>query len=191
LTARDDEAWRIFLGRCTGTQMGLIRSCIAGRNWFLLEGREEEVLQESLVRLLRHIGKFRGTTYQELDSFVARNTVFTCLQELRRIRVVEVSGLAGEAMEEHLAGRWPETSESVAMVREWVAELPEHLRAVMLLDLAGCSAKETAAHLGVKAQTVFDRKHQAVGLLRAKAREWDHRGEEAGSLPCGKEGLTS
>jgi RNA polymerase sigma factor (sigma-70 family) len=132
---------------------------------------------ESFLRLMRGIGKFRGESYAELDRFVRTNAVFACLQRLRDLPGREQTGDLEELAPVRSPGRFESVTECEVLLRRAVHQLPAGLLRVVSLNLQGYDCQEVAVRLGVSKQSVYQQKHEALGLLRDRLRQeqfWEH-----------------
>ena len=142
------------------------------------ESEAEDVLQEAYVRAFAKLAEFRGeaSIYTWLTRIVL-NEAHGRLRKRRRtvgLEAVEAAqGGAGRILmfPSALASDDPERDAALAETRRLleraVDELPEAFRLVFVMrEVEGCSIAETAANLGVKAETVKTRLHRARRLLR-------------------------
>jgi RNA polymerase sigma factor (sigma-70 family) len=137
----------------------------------------EDVLQEAYVRAFAHIGAFRGEA--AIATWLTRIVINEAKGRLRsrkptvELEAVETAQEAGAQLI-NFPGRGasdPEADVATAQIRRLlegaVDQLPELFRVVFILrDVEGLSIEETAAQLGVKAETVKTRLHRARRLLR-------------------------
>jgi RNA polymerase sigma-70 factor, ECF subfamily len=136
----------------------------------------EDILQNTYIRALRHIGEFEGRS--SLSTWLYRIAINEALMQLRKQRPeISLSEMEDDESEDdgyaplHLAD-WcclPEqellSSESRRNLDEAVQHLPETLRIIFILrDLQGLSIQETAQALGISESAVKTR------LLRARLR---------------------
>lgn len=168
-----DRAARAALLR--GLQDPWYRVCLG-----LLGGdpdRAREAAQETAVRFLRDLHRFRGESQLRTWSIgIAINVA----REMRRARAGEVALPDGEVLAGSApAGRGPaappppdaaaEASERRDLLRSTLADLPERQReAVVLRFFEELSVEETAAAMGCAAGTVKATVHQALKALRQK-----------------------
>jgi RNA polymerase sigma-70 factor (ECF subfamily) len=139
------------------------------------EAEAEEVVQESYLRAFTHLDGFKGES--SLATWLARIVVNEALGRLRRRRpTVDIDDVA-----ETLAAAPPspltrdEPSPEQAMARQEIRRaieravdaLPSSFRAVFIMRaIEQMSIAETAACLGIPAETVKTRFHRANKLLR-------------------------
>ena len=176
LVAWDESAWRYLWQRYAGIMLGFARKLIHTRNWVPLIGQEEDVLLESFERLLKGIGRFRGSSYAELEGFMRQNLRFTCLQKLRDIGPYEepsdpMDSGAGRAADSFTV------AECEHLLRQAVQNLPRELADIVYMNVKGYDSREIAASRNLSRQAVFDRKHRALQLLREyllAQRFWEH-----------------
>ena len=145
----------------------------------------EDAVQDAYLNAYRSIGSFRGES--ALGTWLSRLVLNECLarqrRRLRRENVIpmvsfestieNVSGLADEDQDppDQLAGR----AQIRAILEAKVGALPEAFRTVFVLrSVEEMSVEETAAILGLTAETVRSRHFRAKGLLRESlARDLD------------------
>lgn len=160
----DERAWQHLWELYAPMSLGLIRHLIGARNWFALKGWEDDLLVESFERLLGGITKFRGDTYGQLEGFVRANVAFTCLQKLRAVKRWPTGELTEATVSDD-----PDDNEDIVeceqILHGAIEALPPELAAIVNMNIVGYSSLEVAAKLGLPRQTVFDRKHRALGLL--------------------------
>ena len=137
----------------------------------------EEVLQETFLQAVRHIGAFRG--HAKLGTWLYRIATNQSLMRLRRKRPPSVSlDDSSEGISEVLlpVADWSSRPESDLLNREARAEmqkailaLPDNLRAVFVLrDLEGLSTAETVEVLALSVSAVKSRLLRARLKLRDK-----------------------
>lgn len=135
------------------------------------ESEAEDIVQETYVRALAHLDDFRGEA--SLTTWLARIAANEALGRLRRRRptvdlaqaenVVALPGLGAAINPESAAAR----REVRRVIERAVDELPANFRTVfMLRAVEQMSIDETAALLGIPAETVKTRFHRANRLLR-------------------------
>jgi RNA polymerase sigma-70 factor (ECF subfamily) len=141
----------------------------------------EDVVQETYVRAFSAIGQFRGEA--GLSTWLTRIALNESLDRLRRRRpsvglaaidepenrredrVVRLHPAMADANPEKAAA----LSEIRALVERAVDDLPEAFRLVFVMrDIEEMSIEETAAQLGIRAETVKTRLHRARRLLRGR-----------------------
>lgn len=134
----------------------------------------EEALQECFLQAYRHLEQFRGEA--RFSTWLVRIAVNAALQRRReRDGAVSLDELleAGDFVPERLSPRHPSPEQLYGrqelrrLVETAVAALPEPYRAVLVLrDLEGLSAEDTAAALGLTVPAVKSRLHRARLVLR-------------------------
>jgi RNA polymerase sigma-70 factor (ECF subfamily) len=135
----------------------------------------EDVLQEVYIGAYRNLAQFRGDA--SLSTWLCRLTVNECLgrkrRNTRRERLaplstdpeVEMNATAGP--EDEQPDRSLARAQLRALLEQQVERLPESFRAVFVLRaVEEMSVEETAASLGIPAETVRSRHFRAKGLLR-------------------------
>jgi RNA polymerase sigma-70 factor, ECF subfamily len=141
------------------------------------DSEAEDIVQETYVKAFARLGAFRGEA--KLSTWLTRIAVNEALDRLRSrkpevdLRLVDGPGAklddaafaltAAPASPEQSAAR----SEIRGLVESAVDALPETFRIVFVMrDIEEMSIDETAAHLGLKPETVKTRLHRARRLLR-------------------------
>jgi len=135
------------------------------------ESEAEDVVQETYVRALANLDAFRGEA--SLTTWLARIAANEALGRLRRRRptvdlaqvdnVVALPGVGAAINPENVAAR----REIRRVIERAVDELPANFRTVfMLRAVEQMSIEETAALLGIPAETVKTRFHRANRQLR-------------------------
>lgn len=132
----------------------------------------EDVLQETLLTLVNHLGDFEGRS--SLSSWVFAVTRSACVKKRRGLKNRPPLG------EEHLANEStrspsPETEAAdqqlAAALSAALANLSDEQREVVLLrDVEGLTAPEAAAAIGVSIEALKSRLHRARGALREALR---------------------
>lgn len=166
--AGDQEAFRLLVERYQHKAYGIALGIL---------GREEDardVAQEAFVRVFRSIDRFDfSRTFYTWLYRIVQNLAIDAMRKhgLRRgVNLDDVGDTlsAGEAPEDPL-----EANETVAEVRQVLAELPKSFRTVMILrDLEGLSCKEIAPIVGATHATVRWRLHRARKLFKE---HWERR----------------
>lgn len=134
----------------------------------------EDLLQESLVRIIRAIPQFRGES--RVSTWMLRIAVNTCLTSHRKRTVRPGAALeAWSNVREEISGRKPEPGgaehverrEQIDRLERAFSDLEPHQRAIMILrDLQGLDYQEIADVLGVALGTVKSRLFRARLALR-------------------------
>ncbi len=150
----------------------------------------EEVAQDVLLKICRHIDAFRGDP--ALSSWIYRITFNTAMSQLRstRARSAELSneaaGAAHGSEEEPAAPRSRDVADWSALADDEIMraqmrqrlikalrELPPIYRLpVLLRDVRGLSTEEASAVLRVKDQTLKSRLHRGRLILRDRLAEF-------------------
>jgi RNA polymerase sigma-70 factor, ECF subfamily len=143
------------------------------------DAEAEDVVQEAYVRAFTHLDGFRGEA--QLSIWPTRIALNEALGRLRRLRTtvdlkdIDTINDQGEARVIYLPSARqdsdPEAAAARAEVRRLLEramdELPAPFRMVLVLrDIEEMSTEETAAHLGLRPETVKTRLHRARRLLR-------------------------
>jgi len=134
----------------------------------------QDCLQESMLRVYRSISGFKGQS--SFSTWLYRVTMNTCLDELRRRKSKPVTSLDGllesgwspsddfDTPEHHAVA-----SEKRAEIQKSISELPEDMRAaVVLRDIQGFSYDEIAQMLGINVGTIKSRISRGREKLREK-----------------------
>ncbi len=158
-----------------------------------LVGNDEDardVLQDAFLSAFRGLGRFQGDA--KLSTWLHRIVINTALMKLRTRKRRPEESLepllpAFQADGHHLEvfGPWPDPpdealarSETAAIVRHRIDELPESFRTVLLLrDIEGLSTDETARLLETTSNAVKIRLHRARQALRTLLAPHFGRGE--------------
>jgi RNA polymerase sigma-70 factor (ECF subfamily) len=142
----------------------------------------DDVVQEAYLRAFMHLDEFRGQA--SLSTWLTRITVNEALGRVRRRRrlaeLSQVTATDGEArilmFPSASSSDNPEGEAARAQVRRLletaIDDLPDAFRLVFIMrDVEEMSIHETAAHLGIRPETVKTRLHRARKLLRAALHE--------------------
>lgn len=170
---RDGDAVRLIMQRHNRRLYRVARSVLND------EAEAEDVVQETYVRAFTHLDAFRGEA--QLSTWLTRIALNEALGRLRRRRTtiglkdIDSINDQGEARVIYLPSARqdsdPEAAAARAEVRRLlelaVDQLPDLFRTVFVLrDIEEMSIEETAAHLGLRPETVKTRLHRARRLLR-------------------------
>jgi len=170
---RDGAAVRLIMQRHNRRLFRAARSILHD------DAEAEDVVQEAYFRAFTHLAGFRGEA--QLSTWLTRIAVNEALGRLRRRRLtvglkdIDAINDQGEARVIYLPSARqdgdPEAAAARAEVRRMleraVDELPTSFRTVFVLrDIEEMSIEETAAHLGLRPETVKTRLHRARRLLR-------------------------
>jgi RNA polymerase sigma-70 factor, ECF subfamily len=170
---RDGAAVRLIMQRHNRRLFRAARSILHD------DAEAEDVVQEAYFRAFTHLAGFRGEA--QLSTWLTRIAVNEALGRLRRRRLtvglkdIDAINDQGEARVIYLPSARqdgdPEAAAARAEVRRMleraVDELPASFRTVFVLrDIEEMSIEETAAHLGLRPETVKTRLHRARRLLR-------------------------
>lgn len=152
----------------------------------------EDVLQETLLALVRGAGRIRGDSSLSTWAYVVARNACSRLRRRKR-HEVEASDVPGSG-ERHLAShpderadpsRRAERGELAEALGPAIRALPPALReALILRDVEGLSARQAARALGVSEQALKSRLHRARAALRATLAPWsEERTTAPGSAP--------
>jgi RNA polymerase sigma-70 factor, ECF subfamily len=140
------------------------------------DAEAEDVVQEAYVRAFTHLDGFRGEA--QFSTWLTRIALNEALGRLRTtvdLKDIDTINDQGEARVIYLPSARqdsdPEAAAARAEVRRLLEramdELPAPFRMVLVLrDIEEMSTEETAAHLGLRPETVKTRLHRARRLLR-------------------------
>ena len=169
--AGDREAFRAIMQRCNQRLFRIARAVTGD------DGEAEDVLQEAYTRAFAAIAGFRGEA--GVATWLTRIVLNEAHGRMRSRRATvdidEVEAAQVSARVLPFPGRNgpdnPEADAARAQVRRIlehaVDDLPEPFRLVfMLREVEELSVEETAAHLGIRPETVKTRLHRARRRLR-------------------------
>ena len=143
----------------------------------------EEVLQETLLKVVRKIGTFREESH--LWPWMKRIAINNCIMWLRKHRAVrerevqmeeELPQFNRDGYHKTLINDWPVDPESIALNSELsqrlydaIQSLPSEYRVPLVLrDVEGYSIREIASLLDLKEATTKTRIHRARLFVREK-----------------------
>ncbi len=148
----------------------------------------EDVLQETLIRVARSMGSFEGRSSMKTWAFsiatrAAADHFRTRMSGAEMDHAIDLEGVAADdaAIDERLV-----IDEMNACVRHVIESLPPDYRAAMVLhDLEGLTAEQTAQVCGCSVATAKIRIHRARERLRkALGRQCDFYVDSANVLRC-------
>lgn len=143
-----------------------------------------DVLQDSLIKVFRHLGQFKGDC--KFDTWVYRIVVNTCNDFLRKSRPnMMVDRYHGDTSDREPILDLPdyapspiellETKETVKLVLECLDQLAaEHREVIILRDVQGFSYDEISVILDCSVGTIKSRINRARIRLREKLLEQNH-----------------
>ncbi len=166
------EAFRHLMQRSNQRLFRIARSVVGE------DAEAEDVVQEAYALAFAKLSAFRGDA--SLATWLTRIVLNEAYGRLRRRRgSVDIDAVAESqladprvvAFPSRFGGEDPAAAASRAQVRRLLEEaidaLPEAFRVVFIMrDVEGCPIEETAAALGIRAETVKTRLHRARRLLR-------------------------
>lgn len=170
---RDEAAVRLIMQRYNRRLYRVARSVLGD------EAEAEDVVQETYVRAFTHLDGFRGEA--QLSTWLTRIALNDALSRLRRrrhtvgLKDIDAIDDQGEARVIYLPSARQDSDPEIAAARAEVRrqleramdQLPDPFRMVFVLrDIEEMSTEETAAHLGLRPETVKTRLHRARRLLR-------------------------
>ena len=179
---RDEAAFRLIMQRHNRRLYRVARSVLGN------DAEAEDVVQETYVRAFTHLEGFRGEA--RLSTWLTRIALHEALGRIRDHRPttdldhLDAINEQGEARVIFLPfarqDSNPEASAARAEVRRLleraVDQLPGPFRSVFVMrNIEEMSVEETAAHLGLRPETVKTRLHRARRLLDELAGAYDAR----------------
>lgn len=134
----------------------------------------QDCLQEAMIRVYRAISGFKAQS--SFSTWVYRITTNTCLDELRRRKARPNASLDGlldagwsPADSEDTPERHTLRAEKAKLLRQMIGELPEDMRAAIILrDVQGLPYEDIAAALNVNVGTIKSRISRGREKLREK-----------------------
>jgi RNA polymerase sigma-70 factor, ECF subfamily len=170
---RDGAAFRVIMQRHNRRLFRVARGVLGD------DADAEDVVQEAYLKAFTHLGEFRGDA--QLSTWLTRIALNEALGRLRQRRpMVDLKSI--DAITDHGEAHVillpnarhdgdPEAAAARAQVRRMLEDavdrLPGPFRMVFVLrDIEEMSVEETAAHLGLRPETVKTRLHRARRLLR-------------------------
>ncbi len=177
LKAQDALAIDDFVNRYSKPLFGVIL------NYLKDPADAEEVLQETLLKVVRKIGTFREESH--LWPWMKRIAINNCIMWLRKHRTVrerevqmedELPQFNRDGYHKTLINDWPVDPESIALNSELsqrlydaIQSLPYEYRIPLVLrDVEGYSIREIATLLDLKEATTKTRIHRARLFVREK-----------------------
>ena len=169
--AGDREAFRAIMQRCNQRLFRIARAVVRD------DAEAEDVLQEAYTRAFAAIAGFRGEagvatwlTRIVLNEAHGRLRVRRPTVELDEVETAQVSAQV-LSFPGRNGAEDPEADAARAQIRRMlehaVDDLPEPFRLVFILrEVEELSVEETAAHLGIRPETVKTRLHRARRRLR-------------------------
>lgn len=173
LRAGDNAAYEQMVRQTIGPLLATARRML---------GREDEAqdsVQEAYLSAFRSLAKFEGGS--RLSTWLHRITINACLMRLRTRRRKPETAIdellptfsddghqtkASTPWDDRAGGRLVQ-SETRALVREFIEQLPEPYRNVLLLrDIEELSTQQTAQQLEISESAVKTRLHRARQALR-------------------------
>lgn len=152
----------------------LLQPCLKPLNQFARtrlhgEFEAEDVVQQSVLRALSHLGQFRGeASFKTWLGAIALNEVLHCLRgrAVRRLQPLDMSPAACVADPTSSPHAQFERSEKAARLHKALTRLPQKYRLIIQLrDLGELSIAETARSLSLTSSAVRTRHHRARKLL--------------------------
>jgi len=152
----------------------LLQPCLKPINQFALtrlhsKSEAEDVVQQSVLRALSHLGQFRGeASFKTWFGAIALNEVLRCLRGRafscrQPLHKSPAAWLADPTISPHVQC---EQSEKARRLHKALRRLPEKYRLIIQLrDLGELSIAETARSLSLTSSVVRTRHHRARKLL--------------------------
>jgi len=154
----------------------------------------QDLLQETLIRIDRGLPGFEGRASLKTWAFSVATRVAAdhFRRPANRVRIVDVDESAAVSDADRSVDERLVVDEMNSCVREVIDSLPEDYRAAVVLhDLEGLSAMETAEVAGCSVATAKIRIHRArVRLKQALARECVFYHDDDNVLRCDRKPLT-
>ena len=168
----DRQAFRHIMRRCNQRLFRVARGVVGD------DAEAEDVVQEAYVHAYEKLATFRGDA--SLSTWLIRIVLNEAHGRLRRRRpTADVDRIDAAQDDDRVVAfpsRYGSEDPAAAAAREQmrhaveraIGELPEPFRIVFVLrEIEECTVEETAASLGLRAETVKTRLHRARRLLRA------------------------
>jgi len=130
----------------------------------------DDLLQETLLRIDRGLASFEGRSSVKTWAFsIATRTAIDHLRKTRgELRIAEASDVEGLSVGDEEIGERLVIDEMNSCIREEIDSLPADYRAAIVLhDLEGLTAAETAEVMGCSLATAKIRIHRARQRLKA------------------------
>jgi RNA polymerase sigma-70 factor (ECF subfamily) len=152
----------------------LLQPCLKPLNQFARtklhgEFEAEDVVQQSVLRALSHLGQFRGeASFKTWLGAIALNEALHCLRgrAVRRLQPLHTSSAACLADPTSSPYAQYEQREKAARLHKALTRLPQKYRLIIQLrDLGELSIAETARSLSLTSSVVRTRHHRARKLL--------------------------
>lgn len=171
------EAFAHIMQRCNQRLFRIARAVLND------DAEAEDALQDAYTLAFTRLDGFRGEA--SVSAWMTRIVLNEAYARLRRRHLdVEVAQIESAQFDEarilafptRYGSEDPATSVARAQLRELaeraIAALPEPFRVVFVLrEIEGCSVEETAAALGIRAETVKTRLHRARRHLHESLQE--------------------
>lgn len=172
LRAGDDDAAEALVRHTSGPLLAVARRMLMN------DDDAADAIQETYLSAFRRIADFHGDS--KLTTWIHRIAINACLMKLRTRRrrpAVSLDSLAINFAEDgHMSTRvtaWKDQahsldqSESAALVRRLIEELPDDFRTVLILrDIEGLQTADVASALDISEAAVKTRLHRARLALR-------------------------
>lgn len=157
----DIEAWRGLYAQIGGTIYRLARGMVGA-------GDAEDVTQEAFLQAFQKRDQFRGESAKEFENWLYRIALNKCRDWCRKrqgrpvfVAVPDLvqSGMDGPALENRL--------DDLDLLQEGLQGVTPHLRALLLLHLAGRSYREIGKIMKIKSKGTIS---VQLGLAREQLR---------------------
>lgn len=167
---------RAALGRLIERMQDRLRQTARGRKGTRFTGKLDvsDLVQSGCVRLIEHIGDFRGTTEAEFEAWAMRilemriNERYRFLGAAKRRDVWEPTSTDPQAMEIDTPSARSSRAEELAIVRDALTRLaPDHAEVIRLRVAEGRSHEEIARTMGrseVAVRSLLSRARAALAL---------------------------
>lgn len=131
----------------------------------------EDLLQDGLLKLVKHVGCFRGATWPEFLAFVNSVLQQRVVDHARRLDVRRKEHMVQD-LQPVARDRTPSVNvaerEERQRLTELIEDLPEPYRAAMLMRLSGLANSEIATRLGVAEVALRKRLSRAMKMLKER-----------------------
>lgn len=164
----DNAAFEALVYRYTAALYRVVRRMVGD------DGEAENIVQEAFLRVWMNLSRYRNDRpFFPYLVTVAANLVRDRWRREQRLREDELEALADLLPDPgDLPDRLMENAETLRLLAEAVARLPEPYRAVIALRYdAGFSYEEIAVALGLPLNTVRTHLHRAKAQLRRQLEE--------------------
>ncbi len=134
----------------------------------------KDVMQESMISLIQHIGQFEYRGRGSLLAWATRIVVSQCILQLKQEASLSLVPLDHDVGEEALTNEEPPVDDiPPEVLQRFIQELPPGYRTVFnLYVMEGKSHQEIAALLNIREDTSASQLHRAKNSLARKIKEY-------------------